>query len=99
MQMLGTLADSFRLDLWFDTLDKRAMASGEVMPKRDGGRWLMQETLAEVRRRGLPIAGETQADPYADFSNAWACRQCGQVHEGTREQARIGACPSQLAAK
>lgn len=97
-QMLGSFADSFKLDLWFDTLDKRAMASGEVMPKRDGGRWLMQETLAEVRRRALPIAGETEADPYANFSHAWTCRQCGNVHEGTREQARTGACTKLTAA-
>jgi uncharacterized protein YdaU (DUF1376 family) len=94
MKMLGKHADAFDLHQWFDTLDKRALASDEVMPKRDGGRWLQQETLAEVRRRGLAIAGESDPDPYAGFTEAWTCRVCGQVHEGTAEQARRGDCLS-----
>jgi len=97
MQMLGKYADSFKLDVWFDALDKRAVASGEVMPKRDGGRWLTQETLAEARRRGLSIAGETEGDPYAKFSNAWTCKHCGEIHEGSRDQYRSGVCLRVLA--
>jgi uncharacterized protein YdaU (DUF1376 family) len=94
MEMLGKHADSFGFDLWFQTLDRRVVASGEVLPGRDGGAWLKAETLAEARRRGLPIAGEKGGqfdDDYGpDFPAAWSCRTCGQMHEGTRAQS--GTC-------
>lgn len=32
-------------------------------------------------------------DPYARFTKAWTCTQCGEIHEGTAEQASRGLCP------
>ena len=82
MRMLGAQATMFDLHQWFDTLDKRIAASAEVVPPRDGGRWLAKLTLDEARRRGLPIAGEE--NPYAHFPKTWPCDQCGEIHEGTQ---------------
>jgi hypothetical protein len=56
LKMLGPLADDFGLDEWFSTLDARAAATAFVIPQRDGGVWLQQETLLEAQRRGLPVA-------------------------------------------
>lgn len=95
MKILGPHVDDFELDQWFQTLDQRTMRSNMVIPKRDGGAWLQQETIAEARRRGLRIAGDktqTTDDPYADFTKAWTCRTCGQIHEGTVEQAKRREC-------
>lgn len=55
-RMLGAHADAFQLDAWFDALDARAVQSREVIPQRDKGAWLEAQTLAEAKRRGLPIA-------------------------------------------
>lgn len=55
-RMLGAHTDAFDLHEWFFTLDARAMQTGEVIPPRDGGTWLLGQTLAEAQRRGLPIA-------------------------------------------
>ncbi len=96
MAILGKHTDSFNLDAWFDALDRQAVQSNLVIPKRDGGKWLQEKLLEECRRRGLPIAGETE-DPYAKFTAAWECRKCGEVHEGTQEQGRLRPCLKQVA--
>lgn len=94
LEMLGKHADSFKLDMWFQALDRRLVESGEVLPKRDGGAWLTAQTMVEVRRRGLPIAGEKAAeeDPYAGFPTVWNCKQCGCLHEGSKEDKKRGVC-------
>jgi hypothetical protein len=56
MKLLGPLTEDFGLDAWFSTLDARAAATAFVIPQRDSGAWLQQETLLEAQRRGLPIA-------------------------------------------
>lgn len=55
-KMLGAHFDGFDCHSWFLELDTRATAAGMVIPQRDGGAWLLAETLLEARRRGLPIA-------------------------------------------
>lgn len=55
-RMLGEHTDAFELDRWFFDLDAQAHANGLVIPQRDNGAWLQAQTLAEARRRGLPIA-------------------------------------------
>lgn len=56
MQMLGPHTEAFHLDEWFDALDAQAVKSGQVIPQRDGGAWLLAQTTAEAQRRGLPMA-------------------------------------------
>jgi hypothetical protein len=55
-RMLGSHVEAFDLHEWFFTLDSRSAAAGVVVPQRDGGKWLHDETLAEAVRRGLPVA-------------------------------------------
>lgn len=55
MRLLGAHADDFGLDAWFYELDARALQSGAVIPQRDKGVWLQEQTLAEAQRRGLPV--------------------------------------------
>lgn len=53
--MLGPHTDGFHLDEWFHQLDAEAVSSNFIVPKRDKGQWLCEKTLAEARRRGLPM--------------------------------------------
>jgi hypothetical protein len=55
-KMLGAHFEAFDCHAWFFELDARAVEAGMVIPPRDGGAWLLAETLVEARRRGLPIA-------------------------------------------
>lgn len=55
-KMLGNQTEGFDLHEWFFTLDARAMEAAIVIPQRDGGAWLLEQTLKEAHRRGLPIA-------------------------------------------
>ena len=56
-KLLGTQNfEAFDLHEWFAALDARAEQSGIVIPQRDGGKWLQEQTLAEASRRGLLIA-------------------------------------------
>jgi uncharacterized protein YdaU (DUF1376 family) len=55
-RMLGSLTAEFDLGAWFVTLDQQAVEAQCAIPQRDGGAWLQAATLAEVQRRGLPIA-------------------------------------------
>jgi hypothetical protein len=56
MRMLGPHGEAFNLHEWFFELDAKAVEIGQVIPARDGGQWLQAQTLAEAKRRGLPIA-------------------------------------------
>lgn len=55
-KMLGPHVDDFDLHEWFFTLSAKADAAGIVVPQRDGGKWLAEQTLVEAERRGLPVA-------------------------------------------
>jgi hypothetical protein len=55
-RMLGPHTEAFDLCAWLTALDAHAIASACVIPQRDGGAWLQAQTLAEARRRGLPLA-------------------------------------------
>lgn len=55
-RLLGSHVEAFDLHEWFFELDRRAVTNGQVIPQRDGGKWLEAQTLAEAKRRGLPIA-------------------------------------------
>ena len=54
-RMLGSHVNAFDLHEWFYALDARMVESGDVIPPRDGGAWLQQQTLNEAIRRGLPL--------------------------------------------
>jgi hypothetical protein len=55
-KMLGKHFDDFDLHEWFYTLDARAKTGDFVIPQRDGGKWLQEQTLIEAERRGLTMA-------------------------------------------
>ncbi len=55
-KMLGNYTESFDLHSWFFDLDEQARRAEMVIPQRDGGAWLLAQTLAEAKRRGLSIA-------------------------------------------
>ena len=55
-RILGRNANEFNLPEWYFTLDKRAAASSEVIPREGVWVWLQARTLTEARARGLPIA-------------------------------------------
>lgn len=53
-RLLGrAVADALDVHAWFYELDARVVASGELVPQRDGGKWLQEQTLTECRSRGL----------------------------------------------
>lgn len=54
-RMLGRHTEAFDLHAWFFDLDAQAAKTDQVIPVRDGGKWLQAQTLAEAKRRGLPI--------------------------------------------
>ena len=53
---LGQNTEVFNLPKWYFTLDQRAAASNEVIPRDGVWAWLQARTLTEARARGLPIA-------------------------------------------
>lgn len=55
MRTLGDHTDAFDLHDWFFQVDQMAVNSGLVIPKRDGGEWLLAQLVAEAQRRGLPL--------------------------------------------
>jgi len=55
-RILGALAEDFGLDDWYRALDKAAVDSVLVIPRRDGGEWLESQLVAEAERRNLPVA-------------------------------------------
>lgn len=58
-RMLGAHANEFDLHSWFFDLNERAEGANLVVPQRDGGKWLQEQTLSEAVRRGLPVAATT----------------------------------------
>lgn len=55
-RLLGAAFETFDLHAWFYELDARVVAAAIVVPQRDGGKWLQDQTLAEAARRGLQVA-------------------------------------------
>lgn len=55
-RLLGTHTESFDLHAWFDALDQQAQTTDTVVPQRDHGHWLQEQTMAEAQRRGLLVA-------------------------------------------
>ncbi len=50
-RLLGPRFEDFDLHAWFSDLDGRALEDGVTVPQRDGGKWLQEQTLAEIERR------------------------------------------------
>jgi len=73
-RMLGSHVEEFDLHDWFYALDAKAVQSGQVIPQRDGGKWLLAQTQAEAARRGLPIATAEPARDYVADTHAAAER-------------------------
>lgn len=90
-RLLGNYLDDFDLHAWFMAVDKHAVNVRLVIPSRDGGAWLETQLLDEAKRRGLRIAGN-EGDPYEKLTTAWMCAVCGEVHEGTKDQAQRRPC-------
>ncbi len=55
-RLLGAAFETFDMHAWFYELDARAEKASAVVPQRDGGKWLQDQTLIEAARRGLEIA-------------------------------------------
>lgn len=56
MRTLGAHVEKFDLHDWFFELDARATKFGQVIPRDTSFQWLEAQTVAEAKRRGLPIA-------------------------------------------
>lgn len=54
--MLGSHTAGFDLEAWFEHLDRELQRTGEILPIRDGGAWVLRRTVEEARGRGLPVA-------------------------------------------
>jgi hypothetical protein len=83
LQVLGKYVEDFDLHAWFFALDAELVDANFVLPPRDGGRFLQNELLKEVKKRRLPIAGQSSDD---GDPHAWQCKKCGEIHEGTAAQ-------------
>lgn len=59
-RLLGSAFEDFDIHQWFFDLSERADKAGLVVPQRDGGKWLQEQTLAEAQRRGLAVATSQQ---------------------------------------
>lgn len=67
-------ADSLDCHEWFFTLDGQMAQSGERVPQRDGGKWLLERTVEEAQRRGLVEAPEHKSKltlALEKASNSW----------------------------
>lgn len=62
-KMLGAHFEAFDLHAFFDGLSQQSRQSGLVIPKAEAWDWLQAQVLAEVKRRGLPVAS---AEPVRD---------------------------------
>lgn len=71
-RMLGAHFEPFDVHEWFFKLDEQARAAALVVPQRDGGKWLQEQTLAEAIRRGLPVAMSAAAPMGKTAGNAAA---------------------------
>lgn len=73
-RLLGPHAESFGLDEWFFELADRATAEGVMVPQRDGGQWLQEQTLKEAMRRGLTVSATSTNNPKTSGNLAAAAR-------------------------
>jgi uncharacterized protein YdaU (DUF1376 family) len=74
-RMLGAHVEAFDLHEWFFALDGQASAANIVIPQRDGGKWLQEQTLNEAIKRGLPVAASAGAgNPKTAGNQAAAAR-------------------------
>lgn len=71
-RLLGAHFDAFDVHAWFDALDRNVSAAALVVPQRDGGKWLQEQTLSEAIRRGLPVAASAAAPMGKTAGNAAA---------------------------
>jgi hypothetical protein len=71
-RLLGPSFDAFDIHEWFFELSKKADAAALVIPQRDGGKWLQEQTMAEAVRRGLPVAISAAAPVGKTAGNAAA---------------------------
>jgi len=54
-KMLGSHFDAFDMHQWLSDLDVKVDRANVVVPQRDSGKWLYEQTLDEAIRRGLPV--------------------------------------------
>lgn len=88
-RLLGAHFDDFDLHEWFYQLDAQVTEAAIVIPQRDGGKWLQEQTTAEAVRRGLPVASagakRRQPEPRVEALNEhgedWFA-ECRRIHEG-----------------
>lgn len=81
---LGPHADAFELDAWISGLTDAANAQGVTFPtKETRWAWVQAELAGEMKRRGLPVAGEVRSTSiaFADY-DTWSA-DCGRLHGGT----------------
>lgn len=64
--VLGERAPAFELDAWLHELDQR---DNDLVLPTQTWTWLRGEFAAEVKRRGLPIAGESSTSTDESFAN------------------------------
>ena len=73
-RLLGAAFETFDLHAWFYELDTRAASTGVVVPQRDGGKWLQEQTLIEATRRGLQLAATPATHGKTSGNRAAAAR-------------------------
>lgn len=97
MRLLGKQTDAFDLHAFFYALDAHVLESGEVIPQRDGGKWLQTQVTREAERRGLlatkrsgPIPMVSGTQPYFE-----SCKAHGHIPPCPTYIAHIRRCQAQ----
>ena len=67
-RLLGPHINTFDIDSWFFDLDARCLKSGEIIPQRDGGKWLQEQATAEALRRGIVLTASVDVKTAATLS-------------------------------
>ena len=83
-KMLGPHFEAFGLDEFFDALGRQATADGLVLLKADRWDWLQSQVLAEVKRRGLPMASAVPVRDKAAENRAQDERILAEIQEARR---------------
>jgi hypothetical protein len=84
-RLLGSRTEDFDLHAWFFELDATAAKTGQVIPQRDGGKWLQARTLEEALRRGFVVAEERAKRTVPDVGSIrhdWECPHVPPCTEG-----------------